>query len=146
MSIFKKDLELRDPETGEIVGQTPFLTRKKVNLYGEYVMARQEGFLRLAKDKDLTGEDLRVLHVYFGNLDFENFIQISQQAIADYLEMHKQNVSRSTKKLVDKGILIEGTKVGKHNTYRLNPFYGWKGKSDKEFHKFYEEHAKQTQG
>lgn len=146
MDLFKKNIELVDPETGEIVGQTPFLTRRKANLYGEYVMARQEGFLRLAKEQDLTGADRRVLDVYFGNLDFENFIQISQQAIADYLNMKKQHVYRSTKKLVEKGILIEGTKVGKHNTYRLNPFYGWKGKSDKEFHKFYEEHAKQTQG
>ena len=146
MDLFKKNIELVDPETGEIVGQTPFLTRRKANLYGEYVMARQEGFLRLSKEKDLTGADYRVLNVYFGNLDFENYIQISQQAIADYLEMKKEHVSRSTKKLVAKGILIEGTKVGRHNTYRLNPFYGWKGKSDKEFHKFYEEHAKQTQG
>lgn len=141
---FKQLLDVLDPDTGEIVGQTPFLRRKKVNLYGEYVMARQEGFLRLSKEKDLTGDDRRVLDVYFGNLDFENFIQISQQAIADYLEMKKQNVSRSTKKLIAKGILIEGTRVGRHNTYRLNPFYGWKGKSDKEFHKFYEEHARQT--
>ncbi len=144
MSFFRKDFEIVDPETGEIRAEIPFLSRRKINLYGEYIMARQEGFLRLSKEKDLTGADRRVLDVYFGNLDFENYIQISQQAIADYLEMKKQNVSTSTKKLVEKGILVEGTRVGKHNTYRLNPFYGWKGKSDKEFHKFYEEHAKQT--
>lgn len=142
MSFFQKDFKIVDSETGEIRTEIPFLTRRKANLYGEYIMARQEGFLRLAKEKDLTGTDLRVLNVYFGNLDFENYIQISQQAIADYLEMKKENVCRSTKKLVEKGILIEGGKVGKHNTYRLNPFYGWKGKSDVEFHKFYLEYAK----
>jgi biotin operon repressor len=145
MSIFKKNLELIDPDTGEIIGETPFLFKKKANLEGEFIMARQEGFLRLSKDKDLTGADIKVLFVYFGNLDFENYIQISQQAIADYLEMRKQHVSKSTKKLIEKGILIEGTKVGRHNTYRLNPFYGWKGKADKEFHDFYDKHAKQTQ-
>jgi DNA-binding transcriptional ArsR family regulator len=145
MSIFKKNLDLLDPDTGEIIGQTPFLFKKKANLEGEFVMARQEGFLRLSKEKDLTGDDRRVLDVYFGNLDFDNYIQISQQTIADYLEMKKQNVSRSTKKLLEKGILVEGTKVGRHNTYRLNPFYGWKGKADKEFHDFYDKHAKQTQ-
>jgi len=144
MSIFKKNFELRDPETGEIVGETPFLTRKKVNLYGEFFMGRQEGFLRLSRE-GLSGADWNVLGVYLGNLDFENYIQISQQAIADYLEMKQENVSRSTKKLVEKGIIIQGSKVGRHNTYRLNPFYAWKGKSDKEFHKFYEEHARQTQ-
>ncbi len=146
MSFFKHDLELRDPATGEIVGKMPFLNRGKANLYGEFFMGRQEGFIRLAKDKDLTGEDKSVLFIYFGNLDFENYIQISQKYIADDLGIKKQQVSRATKKLVAKGILIEGPKVGKHNTYRLNPFYGWKGKSDKEFHKFYEEHAKQTRG
>lgn len=144
MSIFKKDLNLQDPETGEIVGTTPFLVRRKVNLHGDYIMARQEGFLRLAKEPDLTGDDWRVLNTYFGNLDFENFIQISQQAIADYLGMRKQHVCRSTKKLVEKGILVEGTKVGRHNTYRLNPFYGWKGRADKEFHDFYEKHGART--
>lgn len=142
MDLVRENLVVTNPKTGEELGQLPFLTRRKVNLYGEYMMARQEGFLRLAKDKDLTGTDRRVLDVYFGNLDFENFIQISQQAIADYLEMKKQHVSTSTKKLIEKGILIEGKKVGRHNTYRLNPFYGWKGKADKEFHQFYDQHAK----
>jgi hypothetical protein len=146
MSLFRKNLELVDPDTGEKVGQTPFLARKKANLEGEFIMARQEGFLRLATEEKLTGADYKVLLVYFGNLDFENYIQISQQAIADYLKMRKQHVSASTLKLVEKGILIEGTKVGRHNTYRLNPFYGWKGKADKEFHDFYDKHAKQTQG
>ncbi len=146
MSFFERDFKIVDSETGEIRTEIPFLTRRKANLYGEYVMARQEGFLRLSKEKDLTGDDYRVLNVYFGNLDFENYIQMSQQAIADYLEMRKQHVSRATKKLVEKGILVAGTKVGRHNTYRLNPFYGWKGKSDKEFHKFYEEYGKQYKG
>lgn len=141
-NFFKQHLGIVNPDTGEIVGQLPFLTRRKANLHGEFVMAAQEGFLRLAKE-GLNGNDWDVLSVYFGNLDFDNFIQIHQQAIADYLGMRKQNVYRSTKKLVEKGILIEGTKVGRHNTYRLNPFYGWKGKPDKEYHRLREEYAKQ---
>ena len=143
MSFFEKELELIDPTTGEIVGKKAFLAKGKVNLHGEFVMARQDGFLRLALETDLTGADRRVLDVYFGNLDFENYIQINQQSIADYLGMKKQHVNRSTRKLVEKNILIEGRKVGKHMTYRLNPFYGWKGKPDKEFHRFYEEYSKE---
>lgn len=146
MTFFRDDFEIVNKKTGEIMGDMPFLRRRKANLYGEYLMARQEGFLRLSREKDLTGDDRRVLDVYFGNLDFENYIQISQQTIADYLEMRKQHVSRSTQKLLKKGILVEGAKVGRHNTYRLNPFYGWKGKSDKEFHKFYEEYAQHVKG
>jgi predicted transcriptional regulator len=146
MSLFKKNLELVDPDTGEKVGQTPFLTRKKANLEGTFIMMRQEGCLRLAKEKDLTGADRRVLDILWGNVDYENYIQIDQQAIANDLEMRKQHVSRSINKLIEKGILIKGTKVGRHNTYRLNPFYGWKGKADKEFHDFYDKHARRTQG
>ena len=71
MSFFRKDLDVLDPGTGEILGKLPYLTKGKANLEGDFVMARQEGFLRLARDKDLTGDDYRVLNVFFGNLDFE---------------------------------------------------------------------------
>ena len=80
---YKKLVDINDPQTGEKLGKTPFWVKGKINLHGEFIMARQEGFLRLAKEPDLTGEDRKVLDVYFGNLDFENFVQISQQAIAD---------------------------------------------------------------
>lgn len=93
----------------------------------------QDGFIRLAKDPDLTGEDLKVLLAYLGNLDFENYLQISQQAIATDLQIDKTQVSRATKKLIEKGILIKGSKIGKHCTYRLNAFYGWKGKVGKKY-------------
>jgi hypothetical protein len=146
MGVFVRVLDIMDPETGEIPGRMPFLSKKKANLYGEYVMTRQEGFLRLAKDKDLTGSDLRVLHVYLGKLDFENFIRISQQEVADYLDMKKSNVSVSTRKLINKKIILEGPRVGRSSTFRINPFYGWKGDPDKDFHDLYQEHNKQIKG
>jgi DNA-binding transcriptional ArsR family regulator len=120
-------------DTGEILDDLLFASPKKHRLEGHFLMATQDGLIRLAKETDLTGEDLRVLLIYLGNLDFENFLQISQSYIATDLGMKKENVSRATKKLVDKGILIKGLKVGRHQTYRLNAFYGWKGKADKRY-------------
>ncbi len=142
MSIRKRRLATIDLETGEIIEEILVAAPKKRHLQGDFIMAAQDGFLRLARDADLTGQDYKVLMIYLGNLDFENYLQINQTWIADDLGMLRQNVSRSTRKLVKKGILIEGLKVGHHQTYRLNPFYGWKGKADKEYWEEYEKHAR----
>jgi DNA-binding transcriptional ArsR family regulator len=133
MSLRRRNLKTIDLDTGEILDDLLVASPKKHRLEGHFLMATQDGLIRLAKETDLTGEDLRVLLIYLGNLDFENFLQISQSYIATDLGMKKENVSRATKKLVDKGILIKGLKVGRHQTYRLNAFYGWKGKADKRY-------------
>ena len=142
MSIRKRRLATVDLDTGEIMDDLLVAAPKKRHLQGDFVMAAQDGFLRLSRDPEITGQDYRVLMCYLGNLDFENFIQISQTWIANDLGIKKERVSESTKKLVEKGILIKGLKVGRHQTYRLNPFYGWKGKADKEYWEEYEKHAK----
>jgi hypothetical protein len=137
----KKDMVQVDQETGEILPGVTILIPDKNKLRDPFMLAAREGFIRLAKDKDLTGEDRRVLDVYLASMDFENWIHISQQDIADLLEMPKQNVSRSTKRLVEKTILIEGPKVGRSKTFRLNAFYGWKGRINKEYYDTYEKHT-----
>lgn len=144
MGFYRDEFVLVSKKTGEIVDGMPMILPKKHKLKGGFIMAMQDGFIRLGKEKDLTGQDLKVLLIYMGNLDFENYLQVSQRYIADDLGMAKQHVYRSTKKLVDKGILIEGPKVGKHKTYRLNAFYGWKGKADKKYWEVCEEHFRQV--
>jgi hypothetical protein len=64
----------------------------------------------------------------FGQLDFENYIHISQQDIASGLGMQTSHVSRAMKLLTKKQIILEGQKNGRIKCYRLNPNYGWKGK------------------
>lgn len=91
-------------------------------------MAFQDAFEELAKDREITSEPRRVLDYLFSKLDFENFIQQSQQDIAQALGMHKSQVSEAMKLLVRKQIVLEGPKVGRSKCYRLNPNYGWKGK------------------
>lgn len=91
-------------------------------------MAFQDAFEELAKDKEITSEPRRVLDYLFSKLDFENYIQQSQQDITKALGMHKSQVSEAIKLLVRKQIVLEGPKVGRSKCYRLNPNYGWKGK------------------
>jgi len=64
-----------------------------------------------------------------GKLDFENYICLTQKSVAEALRMRKPNVSRAFKKLVEKGIIHEGPKIGKTKTYRLDPSFGYKGRS-----------------
>lgn len=121
--------EYTDLETGEILhyGNLVATPLPKPGIGDDFMMIRQKALLRLAKDKDLTGDDRRILDVYVGWADWENVIRASQKEVADYLEMKPSNVSRSTKKLVEKKILIEIGKCGKHKHYQLNEFFGWKG-------------------
>ena len=88
----------------------------------------QQAAKEIAKDKDLIGEDLRVLHLLYGYLDIKNYISISQIDIANELNMQKQNVNRSINALLKKGIVLKGPRVGKSWTYILNANYGYKGK------------------
>jgi DNA-binding IclR family transcriptional regulator len=62
-------------------------------------------------------------------LDFDNLVSLEQTVVAEKLGMHKQSVNRSIKRLVELGCLLEGPKIGRSRTYRLNPSYGWKGSS-----------------
>ena len=57
----------------------------------------------------------------------KNLIQVSQADIARELDMHRQHVQRSIKRLIQLGIILEGVKIGISRSYRLNPSFGWKG-------------------
>jgi biotin operon repressor len=86
-----------------------------------------QGAMEMLAASDLRGDDLRVLLLLMARLDFENLISLEQTAIAEKLGMHKQSVNRSIKRLVELGCLLEGPKIGRSRTYRMNPSYGWKG-------------------
>jgi DNA-binding transcriptional ArsR family regulator len=121
--------KLLDAETGEIVYAVVELKRKYYT--GGFFMAMQEGFAHLAR-LGLTGEQLNVLMHLFSKLDFENWLRVAQQDIADDLGMKKPNVSRAMKVLVEKKILHKGPKVGTSLTYRLDPNFGVKGRAKNE--------------
>jgi DNA-binding Lrp family transcriptional regulator len=75
-------------------------------------------------------------------MDFENFIGIDQTEIAEFIGIARPNVARSIRKLREKGILVEGPKLGRHKSYQLNLQYAWKGKAanrQKELAKAYRE-------
>ena len=123
-----KIVQQLDAETGELMEGCLVYVPYRPKIRRGWFMAFQDAFIEMSKDRELTGEVARVLYYFFGKLDFENYIHLSQTEIADALGMQKTHVSRAVKTLCDKGILLKGPKVGRSITYRLNSDYGWKGK------------------
>lgn len=123
----KKQIDEINTETGEIIGRMVWMPYRP-RLTERWFMAFQDAFEEIAKDPDMTGENLRVLMYLYSKLDFENYIQQSQNDIAKALGMRKENVSRAMRTLSGKQIVMEGPRVGRSKCFRLNPNYGWKGK------------------
>ena len=117
-----------DQNTGEILKGVIVYCGVKQNPYSTgWVMNSQQALELLAIDKDLTGENYRVLLLLLSRLDFENWIQVTQSEITEKLQMKKQNVSRAISLLEKKGIILRGAKIGRSYAFRLNPYFGWKG-------------------
>lgn len=113
-------------ETGEILdGVLVYVPKKRKSPFERHFTMNQDALKILAKE--LNHEQFKVLMMLLADLDYENYIQITQQDIADSLGMKKSNVSRAVKGLINLRIVLEGPKVGRSKTYRLNEQFGWKG-------------------
>ena len=115
-----------DLDTGEIVeGYIAVLQPKRRNGFDRHFSMNQDALDILARE--LEGSDFKVLFKLLAVLDYENLIQVSQVEIAKSLGMRPPHVNRSIKHLVSLGCLLEGPKIGRSVSYRLNPSFGWKG-------------------
>lgn len=118
-----------DRDTGEILEGVVVYCGVKRNPYSKgWVMNSQEALEILASDQDLTKESLRVLMFLMARLDFENWIQVTQTEISEKLGIKKPNVSNAVSLLEEKGIILRGPRLGRSYAFRLNPYFGWKGK------------------
>lgn len=115
-----------DLETGEDLGGFVAVIRPKQKSAFERHFTMNQAALEILA-KTLTGEQFKVLLILLASLDYENFIQVAQADIAEKLSMQKTNVSRGVKSLIEIGVILEGPKIGRSRSYRLNPQFGWKG-------------------
>ena len=123
-----KRLQQIDSETGEIIdGFVAYVVPKRKNGFGQGWLAMAQNGAEILAQSNLSGNDFKVLMKLLSVLDYENLIQVSQAEIARELNMHRQHVQRSIKRLLDLGIVLEGVKIGISRSYRLNPNFGWKG-------------------
>ena len=118
-----------DVETGELLeaGVMVYMPQRPKIAEG-WVMSFQDAFIKLAADRTIKGEQLRVLLYLIGKLDFENWVHVPQAEIADVLGMTAPQVSRSIAALTAKGLLTRGPKLGRVGTLRLSLNVGWKGR------------------
>ena len=125
----RREIASVDQNTGEILKGVVVYCGVKQNPYSTgWIMNSQEALELLASDRDLTKESLRVLMFLMARLDFENWIQVTQKEIAEKLDLKKPNISKAVSLLEEKGIILRGPKVGRSYAFRLNPYFGWKGK------------------
>lgn len=118
-----------DVHTGEVLeAGTMVYVPHRPKISEGWVMTFQDGLVRLAQDRSLNQQQLRVLLYLMGKLDFENYIHLPQTAIAEALSMQRTHVSSAIAGLVRKGILVRGPSVGRVGTMRLSPGLGWKGR------------------
>ena len=125
---FAKD----SPEIPE--GYKPFgmyIPEKKLSRNSRHLRVYQNSFLEIARDKDLTGEPLRVFLGVLGHLDYENKFEMTLKDLAANLGMHRQNVSKAITLLVKKGYLKVEKTIGSVKFYRLDPGFGFKNRVSK---------------
>jgi len=94
----------------------------------EWALVFMDMFETLARDKDLTLTDVRVLHGLLSHLDYGNTITVTQTQLANELEIKRPNITTSIKKLIEKQYIIILKQKGRQNIYCLNPHYGLRAK------------------
>lgn len=127
-----KKLGFVDKETGEYYeSYVAVIQPKRRNGFTQgWVAMAQNALEYLAENRKILGEEgFAVFGKLMGRMDTENYIQINQTELSKELDMQRPNVNRAIKKLMSISIILEGPKVGRCRTYRLNPHMGWKGPS-----------------
>lgn len=104
-------------------------TEPKRYLKDDYARHFSSEMLGLAIDRDLSGNDLRVLLAILANLGFENIVNISQQELSDQLKINRPSVAKSLRKLISKGYLEIVDTIGRRNIYMFNPSVAFKSRA-----------------
>lgn len=129
----RKRIDNRDSETGEVLdGVLVYVPRRMKYGFTEgwSAMARGVGTLFAQNRSFLGQEGLALIFLLIDKLDFENHLTINQISIGRELGMLRQNVQRSLRRLIELGALLEGPKIGRSRTYRLNPNFAWRGSAE----------------
>ena len=124
-----KRLGMIDLDTGEVFEHgVPVWINAKVRWREDWFMGFQQAFIRVSEDKDMNFDMTRVWLNLLGRISFENWVAVPQTELAKSLGMRASNVSRAVKKLLSKGLILQGPKMGRTSAFKLNSHYAWKGK------------------
>jgi DNA-binding Lrp family transcriptional regulator len=119
------NLEINCPEDSNL----NVFTQPKKYLKHEYIRFFQDEMISAANDRDLNGTDFRVLITVLGNLDYDNKLIISHAKLGEQIGIKQQEVTKSFKKLVNKGYIEVINTIGRQNVYMFNPGVAFKSKA-----------------
>lgn len=129
-----KKIGFVDKETGEYCeSYVAVIQPKRRNGFstrdiGWFSMSQGDPLGYITENRKFLGEEgLAVFLMLVKLMDTENYIQVNQSEVGKKLGMHRQSVQKAIKKLMSLSVFLEGPKVGRCRTYRLNPHVGWKG-------------------
>ena len=130
------NLEITCPEDSNL----NVFTQTKRYLKHEYIRFFQAEMISAANDRDLNGTDLRVLITALGNLGYDNKLIISHAKLGEQIGIKQQEVTKSFKKLVNKGYIEVVDTIGRQNVYMFNPSVAFKSKAKnlKELRQFWD--------
>jgi len=105
--------------------------RKNIPTIPDFVMMFQEVTKRIVVGEGLSLITYRVLFFMLGSMEFQNFIPISIEQMAEDLKVSKPSVKRAMKQLKELNIVISIRDVNdrRYNNYMINPTAAWKGKA-----------------
>lgn len=112
-----------DAETAEHVSYAVVPIRHQRE---EFLMVTQHAMEHITSEGWPHGDYL-VLMKLMSRLDWENFIHVDVKELAGSMGLQRETVSRSIKRLIERGAIHRGPRVGRSYTYRLDPRLGWKG-------------------
>ncbi len=83
----------------------------------------------LAKDREISHTDFRVLMSIIGHLDYNNIVNVSQKDLGTELNIKQPNIAKSIKNLINKGYLEVIDTIGRRNIYMFNPSIAFKSRA-----------------
>lgn len=104
-------------------------TQPKRYLKHEHIRFFQDEMISTANDRDLNGTDLRVLMTALGNLDYDNKLMLSHAKLGEQIGIKQQEVTKSFKKLLNKGYIEVIDTIGRQNVYMFNPSVAFRSRA-----------------
>ena len=105
------------PEDKKVMGIV--IPEKK--LKSNYTRTFQDGLLEIIRDKELSGDDIRVLFGMVSQMEYENKFTMPLSHLGKKLDIARSTISKSVKKLLMKGYLVRDGSQGQVSHYMLDP-------------------------
>jgi DNA-binding MarR family transcriptional regulator len=105
--------------------------RRTSKLRKDFCLAMDDGIMMLYK-MNLTKHEYRVMLFLIANMEFENYIYLTQIYIAENLKIKQPDVSKALKVLESNGLIFK-EKMDRGKVIRVSSVIAWRGRPDSKF-------------